>query len=189
MNEFTKILDDNEKVIWQGNPSFWPFTLGGSITVTVFGVFWVSFMACFGINSFQTEGAMKYILFATPHFWIGLILLFGPLIYSLLVYKHTHYAITDKRVIFQKGIIGRDFDMIDFDQITNVEVNVGIFDNLFGGNTGTINISSAGTFNMTKNGAVTAPYSFRNIENPYDVFKQVKKFLTMLRLIYNILIN
>jgi len=100
---------------------------------------------------------------------------FGIPIYQILVYKYVYYAITNKRVLFQKGLIGRDFEMVDFDQITNAEVNVGLLDKLFGGNSGSILISTAGSFTYGRYGPVQRPYTLRNIENPYDIFRFFKK--------------
>ncbi|MBS3112497.1 PH domain-containing protein [Candidatus Woesearchaeota archaeon] len=92
-----------------------------------------------------------------------------------MVYKHTYYTITNKRVLLQKGLIGRDFEMVDFDQITNAEVNVGFLDILFGRKSGNILISTAGSFTYTRSGAVQKPYTISHIENPYEVFKFFKK--------------
>jgi hypothetical protein len=86
-----------------------------------------------------------------------------------------YYAITDKRVIIQSGLIGRDFEIVDFDQITNAEVNVGIFDKLFSSNSGSILLSSAGTVMQTQNGTMQKPFVISSIPNPYDVFKFFKK--------------
>ena len=176
MRELEKVLDQNEKVFWEGTPSFWPFLLSGSLPTTIFGIFWMGFIVIFIIISWNDPGPFRYIVFAMPHFWIGLLMLFGPTSYNALVFKHTHYAITDKRVIIQRGWIGRDFEMIDFDQITNAEVNVGFFDKSLGsGNTGSILVSTAGSFAFTRRGAVQKPYTMSNIPNPYDVFKFFKK--------------
>lgn len=175
MRELDKVLDQNEKVFWEGAPSFWPFFLGRSLALTIFGIFWMGFLSIFFIASSATPGPFNYFIFITPHFWIGLFVLFGPPIYNVLVFKHTYYAITDKRVIIQKGWIGRDFEMIDFDQVTNAEVDVGVFDKLFGGNTGSILVSTAGSFTYVREGAVQKPYTISNVPNPYDVFKFLKK--------------
>jgi len=179
MRELDKILDEKEKVFWEGKPKFWPFLLGGSIVTTIFGLFWMLFLIPFiviaAINIAQ-GGLFGWGIFLLPHFWIGIILVFGIPIYQILVYKHVYYAITNKRVLFQKGLIGRDFEMTDFDQITNAEVNVGLFDKLFGGSSGSILISTAGSFTYGRHGQqISRPYSLRNIENPYEVFKFFKK--------------
>jgi len=176
MRELDKVLDDNEKVFWEGKPKFWPFFLGRSLPLTIFALFWCGFLAIFAIVSFAAPGPFKYVIFLTPHFWIGIIMLFGPPIYNALVYKHTYYAITNKRAIIQKGVIGRDFEMVDFDQITNAEVNVGVFDKLFGGGSGSILISTAGSFTYGRHGQqISRPYTISNVDNPYDVFKFFKK--------------
>lgn len=176
MRELDKVLDQNEKVFWEGAPSFWPFFLGRSLPITIFGIFWMVIMVFFIFTSLTAPGPFKYLVFVIPHFWIGLLMVFGPTIYNAFVFKHTYYAITDKRIIIQKGWVGRDFEMIDFDQITNAEVNVGVFDKLFGGgNTGSILISSAGSFTHTRHGVVQKPYTISNVTNPYDVFKFFKK--------------
>ena len=65
--------------------------------------------------------------------------------------------------------------MLDFDQITNAEVNVGVWDMwLAQGKTGSIKVFSAGTVTRTKNGYVATPYILANIEDPYEVFKLLK---------------
>ena len=115
-----------------------------------------------------------------PHFWFGLAFVFGPPVYRLLVYKHTYYAITNKRVLIQTGVIGRDFQITDFDQITNAIVNVGLFDILFGRKSGSILVSTAGTFTEVRgrhgsSSIVAAPYTLSHIPNPYEIFKFFKK--------------
>jgi len=180
MKELDKILDDKEKVLWEGKPKFWPFFLGGSVITTIFGLFWMLFLIPFiGFAIYDIifgSHILGFGIFLLPHFWIGIVLVFGIPLYQILVYKHVYYAITNKRVLFQKGLIGRDFEITDFDQITNAEVNVGLFDKLFGDNSGSILISTAGSFTYGKHGQqISRPYSLRNIENPYEVFKFFKK--------------
>ena len=76
----------------------------------------------------------------------------------------------------QKGLIGRDFEYIDFDQITNAEVSVGFWDKAVGKTSGSILISSAGSFTVTRQGEqVAKPYTISNVDNPYEVFKFFKK--------------
>src|SRR3989338_7522331 len=171
MRELDKVLDQNEKIFWEGKPKFWPFFLGGFMGA-IFGLF---FLVIGGIFVVQGIASGNYLFILLPHFWIGIGFVFGVPIYKALVYKHTYYAITNKRVLLQKGLIGRDFEMVDFDQITNAEVNVGFLDKLFGGNSGSILISTAGSFTYGRYGPVQRPYTLRNIENPYDIFRFFKK--------------
>ena len=170
MKELGKVLDSNEKILWEGKPKFWPFFLG-SMALAIFGIFWLAISSVFAYVSLISG---FYLFFLFPHFWIGILLVFGPPIYTFLVYKNVHYVITDKRVIIQKGLVGRDFEMIDYDQITNAEVNVGVSDKLFGGGSGSILIATAGSFTYVRNGVASRPYTVSHIENPYDVFKFFK---------------
>lgn len=62
MNEIKKILDDNEKVLWDGKPQLTPF-VASTIIVSLFGL------------SFVT---------------IGFLLTFGIPIYRILVHKYTY---------------------------------------------------------------------------------------------------
>ena len=178
MRELDKVLD-GEKVLWEGSPQFWPFVLGKVILTSLFGLMWCGVMFfMFLINFFTQDGLMRFVVLLTPHFWIGFLLLFGPIIYQLLVFKHTHYAITDKRVIVQKGVIGRDFDIIDFDKITNAQVNVGFFDKLFGKNCGSVFISTPSTMSAslyTNRSNAMRPHHLSSITDPYNVFKMFKK--------------
>lgn len=170
MKEINKVLDTGEKVLWEEGPKFWQFIFGAVTGSFIFGIFWLGII----LFIFRSE-TQPFPLVLLPHFWVGIALTIGPLVYSLLVFKHTYYTITDKRVIIQSGWIGRDFYTIDFDQITNSEVNVGLVDKLFNQNTGSILISTAGTFVATKNGPQAKPYNLRSIFNPYEVFKLLKK--------------
>lgn len=171
MREIDKVLDQNEKVFWEGKPKFWPFFLSG-FAGTIIGIFFLIISGSIVIQGIKS-GAL-YSIFL-PHFWIGLGIVFGVPIYKALVYKHTYYSVTNKRILIQKGLIGRDFEMIDFDQISNAEVNVGILDKLFGGDSGSIIISTAGSFTYTRRGPVQKPYTISHVPNPYEVFKFFKK--------------
>ncbi len=173
MRELDKVLDKKEKVLWEGKPSFWPFFLGRSSAVALFSLFWLVITSVFMIFAFPFIG---WYVFLIPHFWVGFLLFFGPLLYNGLVHKNIYYAITDKRILLQKGIIGRDFELVDFDQISNAEVNVGVVDKLFGGGkTGSILLATPGSMTYTRQGPVQRPYMLSNITNPYDVFKFFKQ--------------
>lgn len=171
MKELDKVLDDREKVFWEGKPRFWPFFLSGFV-MAIFGLIFLVVGAVVIIVGIS-QG--NYWIILLPHFWIGVAFVFGIPTYRALVWKYTYYAITNKRVIIQKGLIGRDFEMVDFDKITNAEVRVGLLDILFGKKSGSILISTAGTFTYTRRGPVQRPYTLSHIENPYDVFKFFKK--------------
>src|SRR5690606_29244490 len=88
------------------------------------------------------------------------------LIWGRMAWARTYYALTNKRVIGQSGIIGRDFRTIDYDQITNGAANVGLVDKLFGNQTGTVLISAAQGSQSIR---------FMAINDPYQLFNHFKK--------------
>lgn len=165
MKELDKVLDAKEKIQWENRPKFLPFVLGAGALYVIISSIIILPLLFLGYGA----GSAGLYLFLILAFVIG-----AP-VYHILVYPFVHYAITNKRVIIQKGLIGRDFDMVDFDKITDLQVNVGVVDKLFGQGSGSILVATAGRIIQTKKGKVQAPYTLRNIPNPYEVFKTLKK--------------
>lgn len=161
MREFDKILD-NEKVLWEGWPQFVPFVVSSLIIAPValvlLAIGWVALSD--GLSS----------LFSSFFLLVGLVLLLALPVYRVFSHKHMHYAITDKRVILQKGLIGRDFVSVGFEIMEDVQVTVNLFDRLFGKNSGSVLIYVPST------GKSKVPHRFWHIEDPYSVFKQLERF-------------
>ncbi len=184
MREIEKVLNKNEKVLWEGSPNFWPF-VAKSFLIAPFGLVFFSFAVFFTINALQMSSVFPVfgmsstitVIFGSIFALAGISMIFGPPLYAITVHKHTHYAITDKRVLLQKGIIGRDFEIVDFDKITNVEVNVGLFDKILSESSGSILMSTAGSMaTYARSGNVMIiPQTLYSVKQPYDVFKFFKK--------------
>ncbi len=169
MEDIKQILGRREKVLWHGKPNFLPFVMG-SMVLSIVGLPFLLVSVFFIISS--PFGPFSFLL---PHLWVGLGLTFGGPLYSWLVFKYVRYAITDKRVIIKSGVIGRDFKTVDYDKITNVEVNVSVWDRLLAKSSGTICIFTAGTISYGRRGPYHTPYRLSNIRNPYKVFRFFKK--------------
>lgn len=168
--EIDKILNTDEKVLWEGNPRFAPFVMTAFFISSLFGLFFLGFVILAGFSG------LGIFILLLPHFWVGLGLVIGPVLYRWLVYRHVWYAITDKRAIIQTGVVGRDFKTIDHDQISNAEVNVGFWDKVFGA--GSILIYTAGGAwggTYGRHGTTVMAPSFSHISNPYEIFKILKK--------------
>jgi hypothetical protein len=180
VRELDKVIEKSEKILWESKPNFIAFIFGSSLPVMIFGLVWLLIAFPFVLVSLFSLLTGNFIasfavLFFNPMLWIGILLFFGMPIYFYLAYHYIDYAITSKRVIIQRGIIGRDFDMVDFDQISNATVNVGLMDKLLGKNTGSIYIYTPGSVAYTKQGAVPRPFILSSVVNPYEVFKFFKK--------------
>ena len=161
MRELDKVLEKNEKVLWEGAPNFLPFVFSGS----QIGLSGIVFFAA----------AIPLILIARKTLWflilffliMGLLMIIWFPLYKIFLFRKTYFMITEKRILIQTGIIGRDFGVVDFNKITSAAVLVGFFDVLFGNTSGSIAIATAGP---------SRPYLISNISEPYEVFKILKKY-------------
>jgi len=93
--------------------------------------------------------------------WIvGIILLLKGL-YQYFLFKSLDMGITDKRVVFKKGIIGRSTDEIRLNAIETVEVEQSIAGRLLG--YGTVKVTGRGD----------AILMYRDIDQPLEVKKAI----------------
>ncbi|MDD5132651.1 MAG: PH domain-containing protein [bacterium] len=165
--DIQQILDPNEKIMWQGKPNFLAFCIR-SVPAMIFGVFWSLFLVPF----YWAWWTGKFPIFVWavlgPHTLVALGLLTAPL-FQIIGWKYVSYAITNKRVIVQQGIIGRGYNLIDFDKISDVNVHIGVLEK----------ITKTGSIQVVAGMGMTQPNTTRNalvgIENPYEVFKLLKK--------------
>lgn len=172
MREFNKVLGANETILWEGRPAFWPFFLGRSLTIAVPAALWVSFFVAALLGA---SDAQRYYVLLNPYGWLAVAFFLGPPLYNALVFSRTRYAITSTRVILQKGLIGRDFESLDLDQITNIEVRVGFWDKVLGTRSGSILIASAGSATYARRGPVSWPYTMGNVPRPYEILRLLKE--------------
>lgn len=164
--QFIAVKDDDENFIWIGEPVFFPFLCTG-IPFLVLGLIWGA------IDYFGFIKNMKAVDagFAIPFFALHLLPLWGSILNMLrlyLVHQNTFYAITNKRVMMRSGFWGIDFNAIDYDKISDIQVTVNPLENMLG--VGTLRFS-AGKIGSKGNSLTD---DFIAIPNPYDVFKKVK---------------
>jgi membrane protein YdbS with pleckstrin-like domain len=171
--EFEAVKDFDEAILWIGQPVFIPFLAQG-LPFLIIGLAWGAFDWMF-ISVILSGGVggmapfmMIFMLFHLFPFW-GSIL---NMLRLMLVFRNTHYAITTKRVMMRSGFFGIDVKIVDFDKIQNLEVNVGPLEKLY--NVGSIRIFS-GEVSHTKNGLRSLSDTFKAIQEPYAVFKQLKQ--------------
>lgn len=171
---FDQVRDNNENVLWAGRPAFLPFLASG-MPFLVIGLIWFS-IDFFGFIRPMLLGkghtAPGFTGFMIPFFALHLFPFWGSVLNLLrlfLVHKNTAYAITSRRVMFRGGFWGINFESIDFDQITDLQVNIGPIESSIG--VGTISIYTAAPV------ANRTPLSkrFIGVTEPYDVFKEIKK--------------
>lgn len=169
-------MDDNEKIIWEDHPdilpyllNYWPLYLG--IAVFCFPTFISGIAALWA--AFQMD--------APPFgYLIIFIMVFHPVLFLLIAviaravqWRYVRYAITEKRIYMESGMIGRDVSTVEFSQIQTPMVNVGLIEKLRG--KGTVNLTTetyTGRYGRT---GVRVSAALKSISNPYGVFKMIKK--------------
>ena len=170
--QFGAVLDQDEKILWAGNPTLIPFLMSG-VPYLILGLIWGS-IDYFGFIRHMFSGGKgmgDMAGFMIPFFalhllplWLGV----GNMLRLCLVFNNTCNAFTNKRILLRTGFWGIDFKSIDFDRLQETDVTVNPVENILG--VGSIKMFSGG---MTAKGAPTFNY-FIGIENPYAVYKQLK---------------
>lgn len=177
---FAPILQEDEEIIKVIKPnktryiylSGLAYTLLALIPILVMAVPFVIAIEGLAEHSAATALVIELSVFGGL-ILLGLILTWVGLNMS---YKKTFYAYTNKRILIRRGFIGVDYATLDFEMIGGLMVNVNFLDRLMKGsdNPGTITFgSSASPVIYTRNGR-TAAYAFRNIDHPYEVYRDLK---------------
>lgn len=168
--QFRAVKDDDENFIWVGEPSLGPFLCTG-IPFLIIGLLWGS-MDYFGfIRHMGSAKSGPPAGFIIPFFALHLFPFWGSILNIfrlILVHKNTFYAITNKRVMMRSGFWGIDFNAIDYDKISDIQVTVNPLENILG--VGSIRISAGKV--SSKGNPLTN--DFIAVNNPYEVFKKIK---------------
>lgn len=88
-----------------------------------------------------------------------------------LYYKNAYYVYTNKRIIVRTGVFGVDFHSLDIENIGASNVCVSLLDKMVRKNTGSIR------FGSNSSPITNSYYGFMNIENPYQVYKEIKGYI------------
>ncbi|MBO4737042.1 MAG: PH domain-containing protein [Bacilli bacterium] len=177
---FAPILQEDEEIIKVIKPNKTRYVHLGGLAYTLLALIPILAMAVplgMAIESFAEYGTSTPLIIELTVFG-GLILLgiITTWVGLNMSYKKTFYAYTNKRILIRRGFIGVDYATLDFEMIGGLMVNVNFLDRLMKGsdNPGTITFgSSASPVIYTRNGR-TAAYAFRNIDHPYEVYRDLK---------------
>ncbi|MFC2063073.1 PH domain-containing protein [Chloroflexota bacterium] len=133
------ILTEGEQIIFETRPLIWPhifttlvwFVIGLIITILPF--------------SGLLAGVPDWILLEAIAWFGGSIMLISAIvmIVRILEWRYTAFALTDKRVLRQKGIVARSYVDCTLNRIQNMYVDISMMGRLLG--YGTVRIAAAGT--------------------------------------------
>ncbi len=167
---FNEILDKDEEIRWSSQPNFTTWMLSGIVLVLIlgsFGGFVGLFLIIAGMAApsdgmiLAIPGLVAFVVVCCVCIWFMFWLYFS--------HGNTAYAFTNKRVLMRSGVFGTDFQIIDYDKIRDMQVNVGPIEKMC--HVGSILFN---TGEIRPNGHPILK-RFSGIENPYDVFRQLKE--------------
>ena len=169
-NGWKAYLDEDEKILWTGQPQpglmFKPSDLalsGFGFFFFAFAIFWTTMAGSMGSEA----GLFGYIfpLFGVPFILVGGYLLFGRFFWDAYVRGKTRYALTNRRAIVAKSAFGRSMASHPITKSSEIELQVCTPD--------TVNF--AAKFVRTKNGGHNVPVGFERIEDGATVYKLLRE--------------
>ncbi|NLW88177.1 MAG: PH domain-containing protein [Clostridiaceae bacterium] len=169
------MLDINEHIIWEGKPDRVTYVIGQPFMYLI-ALVWGAFDSIFIFAFTREDGFGSMGFFIIPFFllhllpvWIAII---GPF-YRFIHWNYIEYAITDKRIYIASGIIGRDVKLVEFSQVREPSVRVGLIEKLR--NCGTVRLTPFSRVAHSGNTVVsTQAGALLHVPEPYEVFKRVK---------------
>lgn len=112
----------------------------------------------FQLHWFSKIPMVLWMVLAIPTLGITLLLV----LWEWLKLRSIEQGVTNKRVIYKKGIISRQSEEMKISSIETVEIEQGIMGRLFG--FGTVKISGRGISDLI----------FKNVDDPMDVKRKIE---------------
>jgi len=135
------LLEPGEQLCWQGRPAprcytfrNWRHSIFG-LVLTLISAYWQSV----GLTMAREYSAWYLALIPTPLLLLGLYLAFGHLLLARLAWEKVFYAVTDRRILMQKGILRVQVHDMSLSELTYVEVKP------LGESLGRLRVEGAGT--------------------------------------------
>lgn len=173
IDNFDHILGENEKIIKAFKPNKFKLYFSNYLFLFILLLVGIFFIVLLSVMEDPDIPVPEIYISLIAGGWllIGIIDLIGLKLY----YNKRIYAYTNKRMIIRNGIIGVDYKSLDIDMIGAIDVSVNVLDKILNKNTGNIKFGSmARPINPTN---TTEVFAFTSIENPYDTYKEIKKYI------------
>jgi membrane protein YdbS with pleckstrin-like domain len=159
-NQIEKVLMKDEKVLYTYKPMFIK-TVIITVICYLFTLLFVLLALLIPASAESMEINVTGGIVALAV--IGITVFFGVVLLLLaLAYRNKFYAVTNKRFIIQRGLLGIDFSSIPISGVQFISVNVSVLDKILGKGTGTPVTPGQG-----------AKFNFLNI---YDVYENYRIF-------------
>lgn len=167
-------LDSNEQLLWSGKPKFLRYLLDGVYIIPAFVLVLMLIMFLPGLISIISTNLIS-ILISLAIILPGLLIPIIILLIHSIEYRNVRYYITDRRVIFERGLWGKSMKFVNHKDIKDISTTITILDKILDGNTGNIDIFT-GQNNYSSNSGGYYPKfdTFIGINNPNEVLSLLK---------------
>ena len=165
-DDLQDIIFEGENILWQGKPDKFCFLWRTLVKMVPVAIIWLLFDGFFIFTIISSGAAKEMLWFMIIFFAIHLLPVWkviGAFIKGQLEHKNVLYAITDKRIIVRNGVIGLDFESINYADISNVRVDVSVIER----------IKQVGTVFITT--ASGKSICLLSIPEPYNIYKKINK--------------
>lgn len=176
------MFDPGESLVWEGKPDKTAYVAGPIFLYIIAGLLFMAALITIGVGIAADWYGMARVvctfltvLYLVPSLIIGVAL---P-VWRSINWKYINYAITDRRIYIQKGIIGRDVIIKDYTDINAPEVSVDYIDKIR--RCGSVHLSPR--YYIARNGRkmYTLAPALLHIPDPYGVYDMVKKMALDIR--------
>ncbi len=170
LQNIDEILSDDERLLWKGKPKKSAYVLNAFMRMLPFALIWLVIDVGFIIMLTQIGAELPtfaivilcvFFAFHLLPVWIWI----SNVITANKAHKNLEYAFTDKRIIVKSGIIGIDFKNVYYNEISSVNLRVGLVDKMM--KVGDIYIKGLGN--------ATVLY---DLENPYFITQKIQKIIS-----------
>jgi hypothetical protein len=163
-NRWEDYLDPDERLLWQGAPATGLRFTGGGLAKSAFGVFFLAFSVFWVTMASSIGHGTAFPVFGVPFVLVGLWLVVGHWFYDAYKRKHARYALTTRRAIIARSMMGRKLLSYEIGRNSPIALIEGDLD--------TVNFDRR--IYHTKNGTQTELIGFRFIADGRKVFRMLQ---------------
>lgn len=141
-------LRPGETLLWTGRPNVRAFVMRGWWYVVPFSLLWLAFVAYWESLAINANGPILFRLWGVPFILVGLYMLVGRLVLAARDAGNTQYAVTNRRILIQRGAFRTNLTTLDLDRLPGLHFSQ--------------HADGRGTITFSANGPLIRPYGVRS---------------------------
>ncbi|TLP69129.1 aspartate carbamoyltransferase catalytic subunit [Parasedimentitalea maritima] len=167
-DQWVGILDDDEKILWQGRPDGGVSIKIQNILMAIFGTVFAGFALFWMIIA--SKGGGDFWLFGLLHFSVGLALVLYSLFWSTFRRRRSWYTLTDRRAFIAINLPLRGKSLKSYPIASSSPLE------LIDGNLSSVNFAEE--VKSGKNGSYTVSIGFERLTDGREVYRLMRDIQT-----------